>query len=334
MSIQTDKAGFYGDFSALAELKKEARAQSPDALRKAAQQFESLFTSMMLKSMRDANFGDALTGSSDMDFYQNMYDQQLATQLSKGKGMGLADMLVEQLTRGQHPAATNAPTPAGEKAAPASGQINDQIKDPTKDQKKYQLNPANQIGSTSAVFGKPVDTTATVTSVSQARFVADLLPHATQAARKLGVTPDLLVAHAALETGWGKHVPRNAEGGSSFNYFGIKASDAWRGSHVVNATLEYQGGMAATQNAAFRAYSSPADTFSDYSRVLSQPRYAAVQGAGSDGQRFAHALQSGGYATDPNYADKLQRVLANIRELMSPTTTMALNTSKSSTPVG
>jgi len=293
MSIQTDKAGFYGDFSALAELKKEARAQSPDALRKAAQEFESLFTNMMLKSMRAASFGDALTGSSDMDFYQSMYDQQLATQLSKGKGMGLADMLVEQLTRSQ-------PTSTGVTATPG----------------------ASSTGTSSAPAATavaPTNTSSTANApTAQAKFVAEMLPHAEQAARKLGVSPELLVAHAALETGWGQHVPRNAGGDSSNNYFGIKANGAWRGSSVMNMTLEYQDGMSSTQQAAFRSYSSPRDTFADYSRVLAQPRYAALHGAGSNGERFANALQAGGYATDPHYADKLRRVIASVREMTAP----------------
>jgi peptidoglycan hydrolase FlgJ len=89
----------YADFSGLESLKGSARANDPAALRETARQFESLFTRMMLKSMRDANLGDGMGDSEDTKFYQDMYDQQLAVTLSKGNGIGLAQRLVEQLVR-------------------------------------------------------------------------------------------------------------------------------------------------------------------------------------------------------------------------------------------
>ena len=83
-----------------AALRRGAAANDPTVLREAAKQFESLFTKMMLESMRQASFGDPMFGSDQGDMYQDMMDDQLAVQLSQGKGLGLADMLIRQLSSG------------------------------------------------------------------------------------------------------------------------------------------------------------------------------------------------------------------------------------------
>ena len=99
MTVPAPNASLYTDFKGISDLRRDAQAQDPKALREAARQFESLFTRMMLKSMRDASFGDPTLGSDQQNFYRDMFDDQLAVEMSKGKGLGLADMLVQQLTR-------------------------------------------------------------------------------------------------------------------------------------------------------------------------------------------------------------------------------------------
>jgi flagellar protein FlgJ len=157
---------------------------------------------------------------------------------------------------------------------------------------------ASSVSASSAV-AKPLATTA-------AEFVQKMWPHAQAAARELGVDAKTLIAHAALETGWGKFVPCNSDGTCSFNMFGIKAGGRWQGNTVAVNTLEYQDGVAVKQRASFRAYDSP--------------RYASAVGAGDDAAAFATALQQGGYATDPNYADKLTSVASRLGAL-APTHT-------------
>ena len=150
----------------------------------------------------------------------------------------------------------------------------------------------------------PADTN-NVSPEQQKKFVEGFLPHATAAARELGVDPRSIVAQAALETGWGTHQPGDA-GAHSQNYFGIKAGANWRGASVEASTTEYVAGNADTESARFRAYGNVADGVADYVRVLrDNPRYAAALGTGSDVRAFATALQRGGYATDPEYADKI-----------------------------
>jgi peptidoglycan hydrolase FlgJ len=248
------------DFRQFAALRRGADANDPAALREVARQFESIFTKMMLDSMRSASFGDPMFGSDQGDMYQDMADDQLAVQLSQGRGLGLADMLIRQLGQGGvDPAA--ATTGAG--------------------------------------------TTNKVSPEQQYKFVEEMLPHATAAARELGVDPRAIVAQAALETGWGTHQPGDASGNSN-NFFGIKAGASWNGASVGSGTTEFADGIAQGEQGRFRAYGSVAENVADYVHVLrDNPRYASALGTGSDVRAFATALQRGGYATDPEYANKL-----------------------------
>jgi flagellar protein FlgJ len=155
-------------------------------------------------------------------------------------------------------------------------------------------------------------------TTSKADFVRTMWPHAEQAARELGIDPHALVAQAALETGWGRSVPSDAAGGSSFNLFGIKAGANWAGATVNVPTIEFEEGVAVRRVERFRSYSSPADSFRDYAALIgNNPRYENAVGSGGDVANFATALQQGGYATDPEYARKVVAVADQVRELKS-----------------
>lgn len=140
-----------------------------------------------------------------------------------------------------------------------------------------------------------------------------MLPHALQASQSTGVPTHLMLGQAALESGWGKREIRMADGSNSYNLFGIKAGAAWNGKVADVMTTEYQNGVAHKQVEKFRAYSSYAEAFQDYAHMLgNNPRYAGVLQQGGDAAGMAQALQKAGYATDPNYADKLVRVMGKI----------------------
>jgi flagellar protein FlgJ len=251
------------DFRQFAALRRGAEANDPKVLHEAAKQFESLFTKMMLESMRKASFGDPMFGSDQGDMYQGMMDDQMAVQLSQGKGLGLADMLIRQLTHGA--------TPSGS-------------------------------AQTEAPAGNVVD------DARKQRFIEQVMPHAQAAARELGVDPRALVAQAALETGWGTSQPADASG-TSHNLFGIKAGANWHGASVTADTTEYSSGTPGTERAVFRSYEDIAESVADYVRVIrDDPRYSAALNTGGDVRAFATALQRGGYATDPQYANKLVAV--------------------------
>ncbi len=275
MALEPVNPSFFADPAALSGLKKDTAARTPEALRETARQFESLFTTMMLKSMRSATEGDPLFGSEQQDFYQDMFDQQLAVQLSQGKGLGLADLMVRQLMQGG----------AGGAAATVPG--------------------AAAASVTSASTWPPR---------SEEEFVRAIRPAATAAAQQLGVDPDTVIAHAALETGWGKSVPTDASGQPSFNLFGIKAAESWKGAASAARTHEFERGRMREVNASFRAYASPDESIRDYVDLLkSNPRYAAALDTGSDAAAFARGLKQGGYATDPDYVTKLTSVAARLK---------------------
>ncbi len=276
----------YTDLQALGGLKHAARAERPEALREAARQFESIFTRMMLESMRSASMGDSLFDSQESGFYRDMFDDQLAVEMSRGKGLGLAEVLVRQLQQAgsvpdeQATAASAAAGPATRAAAPAAA-------------------GAPRLGG------------------SPEAFVERMLPAVEKAATALGVAPRALLAHAALETGWGASMPTGADGRVSFNLFGIKASGNWQGGAVGSRTLEFIDGVAEQRVERFRAYSGPEESVADYVSLIGRSgRYAAARGTGDDVAAFANALQRGGYATDPRYAQKLTAVAETVGRLL------------------
>ncbi len=304
MTAPINNVNFFADPQALASLKQDAKAQDPSALKEAAKQFESLFTQMLLKSMREANKsfgGDSLFGSDQSDFYQDMFDNQIALHLSKGRGLGLADMLIRQLAGGVSASGVNGEERTVNGRAP-NGASSGYSLEPTADSPvKGSEHPASN--------HQPITT-------SKADFVRKFLPHAKAAARELGVDPHALLAQAALETGWGRSVPHNSSGECSYNFFGIKATGRWSGGTVSVPTLEFEDGLPVRKAERFRAYGSPADSFRDYAALIrNNPRYEQVLGCGDDVASFASALQAGGYATDPNYAKKIVSVARELRAL-------------------
>ncbi len=288
MGIEPANGYNYTDLGALGALKREARTQDAATVREAARQFESLFTRMMLSSMRSASSGDSLFDSKESGFYRDMFDDQLAVDLSRGRGLGLADMLVEQLVR-------SGAIPPESGAEPAAG-------------------GAAATGPLESVPRASIDAQAVG---NRDEFVSRYLPLAEAASERLGVAPATLLAHAALETGWGRSSPRAADGSSSFNFFGIKAGSNWRGSTTDSRTVEFEQGVAQSRVETFRAYDSPAEGFADYARLLSNSRrYASALGTGDDAAAFAQGLQAGGYATDPRYAEKLTAVATSVQQLL------------------
>lgn len=337
MTTRVNQASVYNDFSGLASLKRDAQAQSPDALRQVAKQFESLFTRMMLKSMREASFGDSLLGSDQQNFYQGMFDDQLAVELSKGRGMGLADMLVKQLSQagvaGQPSAASaaNGATATGKQfsltptaaaiASKAAGdaEANVGVGFPLR-AARLSAPPAASAevplesgGASAPDESAPPSAPTTWRPASKDEFIRDLWPAAQEAGKELGIDPRSLLAQAALESNWGRSMPRDAQGNASFNLFGIKAGASWNGKATTASTLEVENGVAVKSRERFRAYDSPLGSFRDYVALIrANPRYAEALNTGTDTHAFATALQRGGYATDPAYAQKVAAIAQNM----------------------
>ncbi len=140
-------------------------------------------------------------------------------------------------------------------------------------------------------------------------FVNRLWSQAGEASRATGIPAHFMIAQAALETGWGRAELRFSDGTPTYNLFGIKAGRGWQGAVAEATTTEYVNGVAQKTVERFRAYSSYAEAFRDYASLLtSNPRYAAVLNQ-QDAAGFARGLQRAGYATDPMYAAKLERII-------------------------
>jgi len=288
------------DVASVETLKREARTDPDKALRSAASQFEALLLQMMLKAMREAADSGASTDSQDSKLYKSMLDQQLSLALAK-RGIGLAEPMVRQLSRGE------------------SGQEPEQAQPgmaiPFAPFVPARTAPAIPVPSVPAVgipSIAPQSTVPTDLPGTARGFVARLWPHALAAGRATGIAPHFILGQAALESGWGRGEIRMADGGASHNLFGIKAGGGWQGAVADVVTTEYVNGAPVKTVERFRSYGSYAEAFQDYANLIaSNPRYAQVLNERADPAAFARALQQAGYATDPNYAEKLTRVITS-----------------------
>ncbi len=310
--MDASTASVYTDFNGLAELKGKAREDSGAARKEVARQFEAMFVQMMLKSMRDASLGEGLLDSDNVKFYQDIYDQQLAIHLSDSGGIGLAEVIERQLGGAQNEADLSAQETekVQGQADSLAAQLADRIIPRALDVVKQKQSPQPVA---------PVATTAESVASAKAAdpsdwkvedFVEQLMPAAREAAGKLGLAPMALLAQAALETGWGKHVMRFGDGTPANNLFGIKADRRWDGEQLRVGTLEYEQGVAVRKKEGFRAYDSFRDSFNDYvDFVRKNPRYEQALKNTDDPKRYFAELQKAGYATDPRYAEKITAVM-------------------------
>jgi flagellar protein FlgJ len=280
------------DSKGLDDLKQAAKTNSPESLKAAATQFEALFLSMMMKSMREAGGQDGMFDSEQSKMYTSMFDQQLSQKMAS-RGIGLADAMLRQMTQ--------------------------QSMSQVVEMEKIDRNPTETLNSIAqyAQLQKmnvvPVEHAIKVNPSSPAHvqnFVNKLAAHAEQASLGTGIPAKFMLGQAALESGWGKREIKGIDGNTSHNILGIKASPNWKGQTVDALTTEYVNGVAYQKVEKFRAYDNYADAFKDYAKLISEnPRYQHVLQSGGDANRFASELQKAGYATDPHYAQKLASVI-------------------------
>jgi flagellar protein FlgJ len=282
------QANTYTDLNALAALKNAP--SSPATVKAVSEQVEALFLQMMLKSMRDASETAGEPSSNETGMYQDMFDKQVALTLSKRQDLGIARLFERQLGGGKLPGGqAQGGQAAGGQAAPAAA-------------------PSRELSRGSAATAP----TSANLPERAAEFVQQVLPTIRQAASALGVNPLGMLAQAALETGWGQRMPRTAAGNSSLNLFGVKAGSEWSGARAVADTVEISGGVAKQSRTAFRAYGSIEESVGDFARLLaSSPRYREAIGAGADARAYVQNIAKAGYATDPEYGNKLNEVLSS-----------------------
>lgn len=316
------------DPKAVATLQKARR--DPAVAKAVAEQFGALLLQQM---MQDAG-GAALpmTGGAGAGVVNQMFASTMAQAAASGDRLGLADLLLRSMRRA-------AARPAdGSAAAPPAGGLSlspywrDRGARPFDGVVHTSLSPAGSRSdgfavppvagpATAPVSGAPtapasgasrpppIAQTPRPAAVNEparvAGFARRLAPLLERAATRLGVSPKVLLAHAALETGWGRSVVGN-------NLFGIKAGRSWVGARVSARTHEIEHGVSVPRVATFRAYPSLAAAVADYASLIAgSPRYRAALGQGGDARAYGAALIAGGYATDRDYPGKLARVAAS-----------------------
>lgn len=284
-------AGAAFDLHSLDSLRRTAKTDSREGLQGAARQMEGLFVQMMLKSMRDASFKDGLFNSQQSEMFTSMYDQQLSQNIAAQGRLGFADMIVKQMG-GE---TDDAPQAVGSAPVPLSSEI-----------KRQPL-----FSSMERTLAATKETLAI--SDSGKGFISRLMAPAMAVAKQSGIPHQLIIAQAALESGWGSREIATRDGKASHNLFGVKATADWKGDTAEVMTTEYVNGVAHKVKAAFRVYNSYSEALADYARILtSNPRYQNVSRSVSP-ENAAHALQSGGYATDPAYAEKLINIINRVK---------------------
>ena len=302
----TEAANFFDlqSLNSIRQQSKETDKGSKDAaLETAAKQFEAIFMQMLLKSMRSAQDvleSDSPFNSQNAKFYRDMHDQQLAVELSSNGSLGLSDLIVRQLGGGQ------------DDYKPASVLRNDgnlSMINATKQSSTSQTTPFSEVieqAKQSMNFEKPED------------FVQQLTEPAKAVEKSLGIPFAVVIAQSALETGWGKKIIQKSDGQSSNNLFNIKADHRWQGDKVNKDTLEFENGTMTKKNAPFRAYDSVKDSVNDYINFLSSnDRYQDALNNSSNVEQFLHGLQKAGYATDPQYANKIIGTLKRVTSILN-----------------
>lgn len=301
INSQLSQARNVNDLAGLDKLRQAAKKHDKAALKEAATQFEAIFIQMMLKSMRKAEDvlvdKDSPFNSEQVKFYRDMHDQQLAMDMAAKGSMGLAKMLEQQLggEDGFIPASVlrNNGDLAGARAQYQSAQA---AKNNNDNQPHYSAQISR--GNKQAAFG------------NEQEFVQRLMPIAEKVAPEYGLDPKALVAQAAVETGWGKFMIHSQQGQNGHNLFGIKADRNWQGNRTLVDTLEYSGGNPKRQLAQFRAYGSFEDSMRDYAGFVSNSsRYSNAMQSAKDPAAYFEQLQQAGYATDPQYANKVISVM-------------------------
>lgn len=296
-----------GDLGQIARLRTSATNDPRAAVKEASRQFEAIFMQQMLKGMRDANatMSPGMLDNAGTKMGTEMLDQQFAKEMT-GRAGGLAELIEKQLARQMgDPVATMASEAAANPAKP-------EPKAPSF---------LGRIFSNDKALAKAAEKPISLEGrEKQVNFLKRHENAAKAAEASTGIPATFMMAQAAHESGWGRREIKNADGSSAHNVFGIKAGPGWKGATTDIVTTEVIGGQARKVVAKFRAYASYEESFKDYANMMkNNPRYAKVVENSDSAQGFAKGLQRAGYATDPQYADKLTRMINTTLRLQRAT---------------
>lgn len=305
--------------------KSNNKASKDEALEQAAKQFEGIFMQMLMKSMRKAQdvlASDSPFNSESTKFYRDMHDQQMSLELSNNGSLGLSELIVRQLggdtenftphtiLRGNGNLDDRANIKIAQPAPLSTIAI---VNDSTADQ-----DPSEDRQTNGSVVAKMVNKMQTPTFEQPKDFVTALTADAKRVEQQIKVPFEVVIAQAALETGWGQKIIKTKSGESSNNLFNIKADSRWPGEKVHKETLEYEKGAMVKKREPFRVYESISQSVNDYLNFLTNnERYQGALENSKNVEQFLHSLQGAGYATDPNYASKIMGTLRTVTSLLN-----------------
>lgn len=305
--------------------KSDDKASKEEALQQAAKQFEAIFMQMLMKSMRQAQEvleSDSPFNSESTKFYRNMHDQQMSLELSKNGSLGLSELIVRQLGGDSenftpHTILRNDGNLDSRGSTRAATMLTDKelnlvnISTLQADRLKDRQTNGSDMAKMAVKMQQP-------TFTEPKDFVSALTQEAKRVQEKINVPFEVVIAQAALETGWGQKIIKTDEGKSSNNLFNIKADSRWHGDKTHKETLEFENGAMVKKREPFRVYDSIADSVNDYLNLLTKSeRYQGALEKSADVEQFLHSLQSAGYATDPHYAKKIMGTLRTVTGLLN-----------------
>jgi len=320
MTNQMSEAQNFLDLNSLNSIRQKAHADDEgskkEGLETAAKQFEAIFMQMLLKSMRKAQEvleSDSPFNSESTKFYRDMHDQQMSLELSSNGSLGLSELIVRQLGGDSENFTPQSLFKAnvfqGENQPGSAEKAKDLLQPMRRQFPDYVSKAPSEISTKDAqaahAYEQPKD------------FVTALIEPAKYVEKKLNIPFEVVIAQAALETGWGKKVIQTEQGKSSNNLFNIKADSRWSGDKTHKETLEYQQGAMVKKREPFRVYQNITESVNDYINFLSNSdRYQGALKQTGNVEHFLHGLQSAGYATDPNYANKIMATLQRVSSLV------------------
>jgi flagellar protein FlgJ len=297
------------DGRSLNKLKFQAGQNSPEAIHETAKQLESLFMRELIKSMREATMKSGMLDNAGTDLGSDLLDQQLASQMTGLPG-GLGDLIAKQLTRQMGGSESDALS-ADDSALSSLSQFEG-------------LSARRLPGQNKSAAAKTKNDTAAVNALNghtkigshQTQFVKQQTEVAEKVAKESGIPASYMIGQAGHETGWGQFQIKMKGGAISHNLFGIKADSSWKGKVAEVTTTEYVNGKPEKRLAKFRAYDNYEDAYRDYARLISEsPRYAKARQQTGSSVAYANGLQRAGYATDPEYANKLSRAITTAQRI-------------------
>ncbi len=300
------------DINQLAELRRGAVKNDAGTIKQVAEKFEALFVQQLFKNLRaETADSDSIMDNAQSKMYRSMYDQKVSETLAKKGMLGLSSLIEKQLNpsseSGSHKIKPE------QTFFPLESYWAHQQKKPIKLDSTTSSQPKN-VATNLHTTAAPITSQPTQTIDSKTAFVKAIWPLAEQAGKQLGVDPKVLVAQSVLETGWGQHMMQQPDQPTSNNLFGIKSTRHWQGEKVAVSSLEFIDQIPQKKVSSFKVYQDFSQSFRDYvDLVTNSPRYQPALQQASSAENYIQSLQEGGYATDPNYSEKIISIMNSPR---------------------